>query len=251
MPGGVSWGLKNKDASPPSGWRNDLLDFKSYGGPGGGYKGPGKLPPKLKDLIIWYFWLLGADPNHGIEIPEGYVEKNFDNLRHVFPPPCDFILPNWATPYEATASNIQIEETEAEENEPETAAETVPSNEVEESAAEPSRSPIVLRIARNRIQKRIRSPSRSLSPIPQPSSTMQSTDTDVDNSPVAHLRQQRFASKPPKKVARQPTRESCAFCGEEQTEMDVKSKNILVRCSEHLSHKYCKNRCREAHAELF
>ena len=70
-------------------------------------------------------------------------------------------------------------------------------------------------------------------------------------APVAHLRQQRFASKPPKKVARQPTRESCAFCGEEQTEMDVKSKNILVRCSEHLSHKYCKNRCREAHAELF
>ena len=179
------------------------------------------------------------------------MKKNFDNLRHVFPPPCDFILPNWATPYEATASNIQIEETEAEENEPETAAETVPSNEVEESAAEPSRSPIVLRIARNRIQKRICSPSRSPSPIPQASSTMQSTDTDVDNSPVAHLRQQRFASKPPKKVARQPTRESCAFCGEEQTEMDVKSKNILVRCSEHLSHKYCKNRCREAHAELF
>ena len=30
MPGGLSWGLNNDDAGMPSGWRNDLLDFKKF-----------------------------------------------------------------------------------------------------------------------------------------------------------------------------------------------------------------------------
>ena len=62
----------------------------------------------------------------------------------------------------------------------------------------------------------------------QASSTIRSTDTDVDNSPEAHLQEQRFTSKPPKKMVRlEKTRESCAFCGEAETEMNVKSRNKL------------------------
>ena len=34
VPGGLTWGLHNKDADLPSGWNNELLDFYKYGGPG-------------------------------------------------------------------------------------------------------------------------------------------------------------------------------------------------------------------------
>ena len=54
------WGLNNDDAGMPSGWRNDLLDFKKYGGPGTSYSG-GRLPPRIEDLIVHYFYLLGIN----------------------------------------------------------------------------------------------------------------------------------------------------------------------------------------------
>ena len=68
VPGGVTWGL-NKDVAAPSGWRNDLLDFKRYGGPGIKYAGNGKLPPMIKDILVHYFNLLGLNPNYGEETP--------------------------------------------------------------------------------------------------------------------------------------------------------------------------------------
>ena len=70
VPGGLTWGLNNGDAGLPSGWRNDLLDFWKYGGPGTSYSG-GRLPPRIKDLIVHYFYLLGINPNyHARTIPE-------------------------------------------------------------------------------------------------------------------------------------------------------------------------------------
>ena len=31
---GITWGLDNKDAESPEGWRDELLEFSKYGGPG-------------------------------------------------------------------------------------------------------------------------------------------------------------------------------------------------------------------------
>ena len=97
VPGGLTWGLANKDAPLPSGWRNDLLDFALYGGPGTGYSG-GRLPPRIKDLIVHYFYLLGLNPNeHARTIPENYEERDLEKLSFI-PPPPDFVVPRWATP---------------------------------------------------------------------------------------------------------------------------------------------------------
>ena len=96
MPGGLTWGLGNKDAALPSGWRNDL-DFYKYGGPGTSYSG-GRLPPRIKDIIVHYFYLLGINPNyHARNIPDGYEERDLDNLPFI-PPPLDFTIPGWADP---------------------------------------------------------------------------------------------------------------------------------------------------------
>ena len=85
MPGGLTWGLGNKDAALPSGWRNDL-DFYKYGGPGTSYSG-GRLPPRIKDIIVHYFYLLGINPNyHARTVPEGYEERDLDNLAFFLPP---------------------------------------------------------------------------------------------------------------------------------------------------------------------
>ena len=63
VPGGLAWGLLNKEAEAPEGWREDLLEFHNYGGPGNVYEGKGKLTPRLKDIICSYFFLflLGVD----------------------------------------------------------------------------------------------------------------------------------------------------------------------------------------------
>ena len=77
MPGGLTWGLNNDDAGMPSGWGKDLLDFKKYGGPSTSFRG-GRLPPRMKDLIVHYYYLLGLNPNyHARTIPEEnkYVDK--------------------------------------------------------------------------------------------------------------------------------------------------------------------------------
>ena len=97
MPGGLTWGLGNKDAALPSGWRNDLLVFWKYGGPGTSYSG-GRLPPRIKDLIVHYFYLLGLNPNHHARnVPEDYEERDLDKLSFI-PPPPDFVIPVWADP---------------------------------------------------------------------------------------------------------------------------------------------------------
>ena len=83
----------------PSGWRNELLDFSLYGGPGIKYAGQGKLPPMIKDLVVHYFYLLGLNPNDGLEIPEDYEDRNLEELAFI-PPPPEFTIPSWATPFE-------------------------------------------------------------------------------------------------------------------------------------------------------
>ena len=96
MPGGLTWGLGNKDAALPSGWRYDL-DFYKYGGPGTSYSG-GRLPPRIKDIIVHYFYLLGINPNyHARTVPEGYEERDLDNLAFILPPP-DFANTAWTDP---------------------------------------------------------------------------------------------------------------------------------------------------------
>ena len=65
----------------PSGWRNELLDFSLYGGAGIKYAGQGKLPPMIKDLVVHYFYLLGLNPNDGLEIPEDYEDRNLEGTR--------------------------------------------------------------------------------------------------------------------------------------------------------------------------
>ena len=39
----------------------------------------------------------------------------------------------------------------------------------------------------------------------------------------------------------------CAFCADEVTTLDIKSKNGIVECSGHKVHKYCKPDCVKAH----
>ena len=107
---GITWGLDNKDAESPEGWRDDLLEFSKYGGPGRSYEGKGKLPPRLKDIIVHYFWLLGLNPNEYCkEVPEDYVPRDLDNLDFL-PPPESFEMPAWATPpeYEDEESEDEV-----------------------------------------------------------------------------------------------------------------------------------------------
>ena len=68
-----------------------------YGGPGTSYSG-GRLPPRIKDLIVHYFYLLGLNPNHhACNVPEDYEERDLDKLAFI-PPPPDFVIPVWADP---------------------------------------------------------------------------------------------------------------------------------------------------------
>ena len=57
VPGGLQWGLANKDAEVPEGWRDELLEFYKYGGQATSYEGFGKLTPRIRDTICYYFFL--------------------------------------------------------------------------------------------------------------------------------------------------------------------------------------------------
>ena len=104
VPGGLTWGLNNKEAQLPSGWNNELLDFFNYGGPGIKYGGQGKLPPMLKDIITHYFYLLGENPNEfAKEIPDDFEPRQLDDLSFI-PPPPGFVIPDWATPFQPDES---------------------------------------------------------------------------------------------------------------------------------------------------
>ena len=54
-------------------------------------------------------------------------------------------------------------------------------------------------------------------------------------------------SKPPKKKAKQTSNivKTCYYCKEVVSSIDIKAKNVLVRCSGHKTHKYCHQDCLE------
>ena len=66
---------------------------------------------------------------------------------------------------------------------------------------------------------------------------------------VLHIRNAAQASKPPKKKAKKPSDidVTCHFCKEAVTSIDIKAKNVLVRCADHKTHKYCQQDCIENH----
>ena len=104
--------------------------------------------------------------------------------------------------------------------------------------------------------KRQRSSSRQQSPAaaPQASSTTRSEYDLKEKSPIIlRLHKQRVHSKPSKKQARLSTTLGvmCAYCAEPVTELDVKSKNGLVNCSNHKVHKYCQQDCIAGHSDYF
>ena len=300
VPGGLSWGLHNRSASPPSGWRDELLDFKKYEGPGIKYAGQGKLPPMVKDVIVHYFYLLGLNPNDGEMIPEDYVDRNLEDF-HFIPPPSSFVIPDWATPYEGDDEScfvdtrhmpndvphddilhyVPVVPNEVSHDVPFVVPDEVP-NEVPNDVHDvvPSDVPqdvperIILRIRvpapksppRRRCHelpppppppsKRQRSSSQQESPAaaPQASSTMRSEYDLQEKSPIVlRLHKQRVHSKPSKKQARLSTTlgNMCAYCSEPVTELDMKSKNGLVNCSNHKVHKYCQQDCIAGHSDYF
>ena len=237
VPGGLSWGLHNRSASPPSGWRNELLDFKKYGGPGIKHAGQGILPPMVKDVIVHYFYLLGLNPNDGEMIPEDYVDRNLEDFPFI-PPPSSFVIPDWATPYEVPNEVPN----DVHDVVPSDVPQVVPERIILRIRVPPPKSPP--RRRRHELppspppSKRQRSSSRQQSPAaaPQASSTMRSEYDLQEKSPIVlRLHKQRVHSKPSKKQARPSTTLGvrCAYCAEPVTELDLKSKNGLVNCSYH------------------
>ena len=89
---------------------------------------------------------------------------------------------------------------------------------------------------------------------PQASSTLREEyDLASDRPPIVlRLSKDRLAaSKPPKKTPRLSMNSTigsvCDYCHEKVTRMDIKSKNVLVKCSDHYVHKYCMKDCLEKH----
>ena len=222
VPGGLAWGLFNKEAEVPEGWREDLLEFHKYGGPGNAYEGKGKLTPRLKDIICSYFFLLGVDPNtHAQDVPEGYQNKNLDDLN-VTTPPDNFMMPAWAGGDDDggdqeddeggdQGGDVVLPQTERPSNSRDRHTEkrkrTDSDSEETESEEEPQPQEPVEVEERPRILLTIRKSAL------------------VDQGPGA------AASKPPKKVARKPASSlKCFQCKEGMSDMDKKSKNYLVDC---------------------
>ena len=70
---------------------------------------------------------------------------------------------------------------------------------------------------------------------------------------ILRLSKNQLQSKPPKKQPRQSSTNKtlgslCYSCNEKVDIMDIKSKNTLVRCSDHLVHKYCMQTCLQRHS---
>ena len=225
MPGGLQWGLASRDAQVPEGWRDDLLEFSKFGGPGTSYEGSGKLTPRVRDLICHYFYLLGLDANDFCKSkPADYKERDISKLTFL-PPPAEFNVPRWSILFDGeserpsnsnkrrreqtTSSSSSESESEVQEEEGEPII--VPE---EDEEAEGPRPKIVLHIQRSRISK-----------------------------PGGH-------SKPPKKTAKKTANRPlvhCLECGEPETDVDLRMKNGFVPCSDHQVHKYCQQACIDNH----
>ena len=220
VPGGVTWGLYNREASPPSGWNNDLLDFYKYGGPGKKYEGNGKLPAMIKDVLIHYMYLLGVNPNeHAVDIPSNYENRWLDDLGFI-PPPAHFILPDWATPCQPGDNDTEEERSSyfvRSSARPSNAEEFLSSS---SSMTSPSQTPPpaspIRKPKATKGRQRPRSPSSSPSPSPQP------------RSRAARLRDEPPASPPPP-----PTYPS--------SPPPPPSKRKIV-------HKYCMQTCLQRHS---
>ena len=232
VPGGVTWRLKNRDAEAPEGWRDSLLEFHKYGGPGTSYEGTGKLPPRIKDLICHYFYLLGVNPNeHAEKIPDDYEPRDLEKLPFI-PPPADFVAPDWAGPED---------DYEEEDN---------PGDDISEGSGPPSPSAPPP-------PRPFPSPPPRPSKRRQPESSEESEDSQTEPEPekeperiVLRIKKSVYQkppkgiSKPPKKKARQAMSNIVCFeCKEGLSSLDKKSKNLFVDCGQHVVHKYCQETC--------
>ena len=210
MPGGLTWGLNNKAAQAPEGWREDLLEFNKYGGPGTSYEGKGKLTTRLKDVICAYFYMLGVDPNvHAEEIPEGYMGRNLEDLG-VTTPPEGFVAPDWAGGPDGTGEEDHVPEVQEDQVH-------VAEDHVSERPSTSNRE----QVKRKRAGDVSDSESESDEERPE------------EDRPriVLHIRKSLMGepSKPPKKKSKTKA-DKCHKCGEGLSSLDRKSKNLFVPC---------------------
>lgn len=246
MPGGLTWGLNNKAAQAPEGWREDLLEFNKYGGPGTSYEGKGKLTTRLKDVICAYFYMLGVDPNvHAEEIPEGYMEKNLDDLG-VTTPPEGFVAPDWAGGPDGNGGEDHVHEDQVH----------VPEDHVPDGNGEEDHVPEhQVHVPEDHVSERPSTSNREQAKRKRAGDVSDSeSESDEErreeNRPriVLHIRKSLMGepSKPPKKKSKTKI-DKCHKCGEGLSSLDRKSKNLFVPCRDHRVHKYCQEECMEDH----
>ena len=101
--------------------------------------------------------------------------------------------------------------------------------------------------------KRLRSPSPVIR-APKASSILRVEEDDGSSSSsrpkiILHIRNAQLASKAPKKKARlsHSLGKLCFFCDKLVSELDLKTKNGLVCCSDHKVHYYCQASCLDNH----
>ena len=249
--GGLQWGLANKDAEVPEGWRDELMEFHKYGGPGTSYEGSGKLTPRVRDVICHYFYLLGLDANdHCSSKPEDYKERDPANFSFL-PPPEGFVFPSWSIHYAGPRNdkeNVPLRPSNwnkrmRDEN----------SEEEELEEPEPTRPRLILCPADfNNATEEIDEPDEPIlehEPVPEVPEVPEERPRIVLTIPRSRLEQPRRSSfsKPPKKTPRLPTPVHCLECGEPESAVDVRMKNIVVKCGDHQSHKYCQKACIKNH----
>ena len=195
------------------------------------------------------------------------------------PPPPSFILPDWATPCSPSDESMKSSTfvlSQITDKESSQCVETAQSSQtvcVEESSTvndvdqieESSPSDQVMESSpvhvvdesstdkNDRIVLKLRVPRPSFEAPPQASSTLRSEYNLCERSPIILRLSQQRLSKPAKKKARLSSSLGviCAYCAEPVTNLDLKSKNNLVQCSNHKVHKYCQQECLEAHSNYF
>ena len=241
--GGLQWGLANKDAEVPEGWRDDLLEFFKYGGPATSYEGTGKLTPRIRDIICHYFYLLGLDVNdHCRNKPDDYKER--DPATFPFLPPAEgFVFPSWSIHHTGPRNveeNVPLRPSNWNKR-----MRVQTSDEEEPEEPEASRPRLILRPADwNNATEELEEDE----PVPDEDEPVpEERPRIVLHIPKSRLKTPSAFSKPPKKTPRMPTAVHCLECGEPETAVDVRTKNGFVKCGDHQSHKYCKQSCVKNH----